>query len=444
MKFIILSLGVLLGIQAFAQPAPQVVDEIIAVIGNEIVLASELANHKAQMKEQYKMHSDDCESIEDILLDRLILNQAKVDSIVVSEQQLNSELDKRLRYLLQQFGGDQQKMEEVYGMSMLELKEEFHDQLKDQMTVQQMQGRITEDVNVTPADVEKFYNNIPVDSLPLISSQVEVSQIVIYPSENSGEVSRAIEKLERFRKEIAEGKDFAVIAGLYSEDPGSAKEGGDLGLQDKGTFVPEFDAVAASLKNNEVSKVFKTQFGYHIMQMIERRGEKYHARHILLKPKVRNDDLISAKQKLDSVLMVMKRDTLSFEKTAVKFSMDEDTKNNGGIIVNPQTGSPRFDMREIDPQVSFTIDKLEVGEMSEPVLMTDASMKQGYRVLKLNARTQPHRANLREDYQILQEAASGELRQAAMNEWVAKRIKTTYIKIDSRFVDCNGKFNWKK
>ncbi len=444
MKFIIVFLGVLMGTQALAQQTPQVIDEIIAVVGNELVLASDLANQKLQMTDQYGVAPDECEVVENILLDRLMLNQAKVDSVVVGEQQLNSELDRRIRYFIERFGGDQKKMEEFYGKSIVELKEDFRDQLEDQMRVQQMQGKITEDVNVTPADVQRFFMTIPADSLPLISSEVEVAQIVILPKENSAEVSKTIERLEKFRKEIAEGKDFAVIASLYSDDLGSASDGGDLKMQEKGTFVPEFDAVAFSLKDNEVSKVFKTQFGYHIMKMIERRGEKYHARHILLKIKSRTEDLVAAKAKLDSIVLVMERDTLSFERAAVKFSMDEDTKNNGGVMVNPQTGSPRFDMREIDPQISFTIDKLEIGEVSAPVLMTTSNGNQGYRIMKVIQRTQPHRANMREDYQIIQEAASSELRNAAVKEWVAKKIHTTYIKIDSRYEACTNKFNWKK
>ncbi len=445
MKFSILFLGLLLGIQAFAQPStPQVVDEIVAVIGNEIVLSSQIQQQRLQLKEQYKMEPDECEIIENILLDRLMLNQAKVDSITIPEQQLNSELDRRIRYYIN-LVGDQKKMEEFYGKTVLELREDFRDDLEDQMKIQQMQGKITEEVNVTPADVTKFYMQIPVDSLPLIGAQIELAQIVVYPAENSAEVSKTIEKLEKFRKEIVnDHKDFAVIASLYSEDPGSAGDGGDLQMREKGQLVAEFDAVAFSLKNGEVSKVFKTEYGYHFMQMIERVGEKYHARHILLKPKIKPEDLQAARTKLDSVLKIMKRDTMTFERGAVKFSMDEDTKNNGGTMVNPMTGSPRFDMKDIDPQILFTVDKLEKGEVSEPALLTTQSGKQGYRVIKVIERTNPHRANLKEDYQTIQEAASGELRTVVMQEWVNKKIKTTYIKIDPRYSTCHGKFNWKK
>ncbi len=444
MKFISLIIGLSLGINSFAQQEPVVVDEIVAVVGNQIILASEIATQKNQLREQYKItNPDECAILEELLIERLMLHQAAVDSIDVSESQIQSELDRRMRHFVQQFGSEK-KMEEYLGKSMVELKEDYHDQLYDQLRIQQVQGKITEDVNVTPAEVTQYFNNIPIDSLPLISSQVEVAQLVVYPAENSEEISKTIERLEKFRKEVAAGKDFGTLAILYSEDPGSASQNGELGMQEKGTFVPEFDAVAFSLNDGQVSKVFKTQFGYHIMQMIERRGEKYNARHILLKPKSKSEDLIAAKNKLDSLIGVMKRDSISFEVAATRFSMDDDTKNNGGVIVNLQTGSPRFDMSEIDPQVSFTIDKMEVGDVSPPVVLTTTSGTQGYRILKLITRTKPHRANLREDYQLVQEAASSGLRNDAMKSWVNKKIAVSYIKLSDTYRTCVTNYNWKK
>lgn len=428
---------------AFAQPSPQVIDGIVAIVGNEIILQSEITNQQNQLKAQYKVDAQPCDIIEDILLDRLMLNQAKLDSVEVTEQQVEQELDRRIRYYINLFGS-QEKMEQTYGQSIIEIKEEFRDQLKDQLRVQMMQGKITEDVNITPADVKKFFENIPVDSLPLINAEVEVAQIVIYPAENRDEVKKAIDKLERIKKDIQGGKDFATQAVLYSEDPGSAAQGGELGMQEKGSFVPEFDAVALSLRDGELSKVFKSQFGYHLMQMIERRGEKYNARHILIKPKSRPEDLAYARLKLDSIASVMKRDTMSFEKAAQKFSQDEDSKNGGGVIVNPATGSSRFDMRDLDPQLFFTIDKMEVGEISVPVLMTSPAGQQGYRILQLKERTKPHRANLREDYQTIQDAASSELRTKALNEWVLKKIETTYVKLSDEYKNCETDYNWLK
>lgn len=429
---------------SIAQPNPQVIDGIVAVIGNEIILESDIRSQISSLKEQYRISNPDkCEILENLLMDKLMLHQARLDSVEVKEAQIQSELDRRFRYFISQLGSEQ-KMEEFYGKSIVELKDEFHDQLRDQMMVQQVQATITEDINVTPADVERFFKEIPVDSLPLIGSQVEVSQIVRYPEDNAAETTRIIERLEKFKKEVKEGKDFAVLASLYSEDPGSAINGGDLGMQEKGTFVPEFDAVAFSLNDGEVSKVFKTQFGYHLMQMIERRGEKYNARHILLKPKVRTEDLQLAKQKLDSIRNLIEIDSLSFEKAAVRFSMDEDTKNNGGILVNQQSGSPRFDMSDLDPQITFTINKLEVGEISEPVLLTDANGRQGYRIIRINTRTQPHRANLREDYSVIQEAASSGLRQQALEQWVSKRITSTFVRLQDEWGTCPLKYNWKK
>ncbi|HEX4886548.1 MAG TPA: peptidylprolyl isomerase [Luteibaculaceae bacterium] len=443
-SFVLSAIASMLVVFSIAQPNPQVIDGIVAVIGNEIILESDIRSQISSLKEQYRISNPDkCEILENLLMDKLMLHQARLDSVEVKEAQIQSELDRRFRYFISQLGSEQ-KMEEFYGKSIVELKDEFHDQLRDQMMVQQVQATITEDINVTPADVERFFKEIPVDSLPLIGSQVEVSQIVRYPEDNAAETTRIIERLEKFKKEVKEGKDFAVLASLYSEDPGSAINGGDLGMQEKGTFVPEFDAVAFSLNDGEVSKVFKTQFGYHLMQMIERRGEKYNARHILLKPKVRTEDLQLAKQKLDSIRNLIEIDSLSFEKAAVRFSMDEDTKNNGGILVNQQSGSPRFDMSDLDPQITFTINKLEVGEISEPVLLTDANGRQGYRIIRINTRTQPHRANLREDYSVIQEAASSGLRQQALEQWVSKRITSTFVRLQDEWGTCPLKYNWKK
>ena len=434
----------MLGINVFAQENPVVIDQIVAVVGNQIILSSEIIHQKKQLKEQYKITNlDDCDILEEILIEKLMLHHAAVDSIEVSEQQIQSEIDRRIRYFLQQFGSEK-KMEEFLGKPIIELKDEFHDQISDQMKVQQVQAKISEDINVTPAEVTSYFNNIPADSLPLMSSQVEVAQLVIYPAENSAEISKTIERLEKFRKEVSEGKDFSTLAVLYSEDPGSAGQGGELGMQEKGTMVAEFDAVAFSLNDGQVSKVFKTEYGYHIMQMIERRGEKYNARHILLKPKSKSEDLINAKNKLDSIVAVIRRDTLSFEAAAQKFSMDEDSKNSGGIIVNMATGSPRFDMSELDPQLSFTLDKMEVGEVSVPVVVTNQSGKQGYRILKLITRTKPHRANLRDDYQVIQESASAGLRTQATTQWITTKINATYIKLHEPFNACDTKYNWKK
>lgn len=448
MKYLFFLISLVSASALYAQPAnPQVIDEIVAVVGNEILLRSDIEHQKANLKETRRItNPDECEIIEELLIGKLMLHQAKVDSVEVKEQQVQSELDRRMRHFLSQFGGNREKMEAEYGKSIAELKEDLHDLLEDQMRTQQIQQKITEDINVTPADVEKFYRDLTVDSIPLIGSQIEVAQIVIFPTENSTEVTRVVDQLEKYRKQVKEGtKDFSLLATLYSDDKGSAVQGGELGMVEKGTMVPEFDAVAMSLTDGELSKVFKTQFGYHVMQMIERKGEKYNARHILLKVKSRSDDLGKAKSTLDSILVVMKRDSLSFEKAAVKFSMDDDTKNNGGILVNNMTGSPRFDIRELDPQVFYTVDKLEVGEMSGPVLVTTQTERQGYRVLKVIERTQPHRANLREDYQTIQEMAGMELRQETLDNWVKTKINTTYIKLDTQYENCGSfMFKWKK
>ncbi len=425
------------------EPQLQIIDEVVAVVGGEIILASDIGSQLAQMKQAYNVSvTDSCEVIEDLLLEKLMLHHAKIDSVEVSDQQVENELDRRIRYFVNQIGSEK-KLEEYYKKSIVEIKEEFREVLRNQLRIQSMQGQIQGQVKITPAEVKEYFDAIPVDSLPLINSQVEYAQVVVYPGENKAEVKRVRDKLNGFVEEVKGGKDFSTLAVLYSEDPGSAAQGGELGMSAKGTFVPEFDAVALSLADGEISKPFKTQFGYHIMQMIERRGESYNARHILLKPKMKPADLAKAKAKVDSIIGLIEKKEFSFEEAAEKFSMDEMSKNSGGVVVS-ERGSPRFDMQELDAQTFLVIDKMSKGDISEAALVTEQSGKQGYRTIKLIERTEPHRANLKEDYQLIQDAASQENRNMVLKTWVEKKVAITYVKLDSGLRQCSTQFNWIK
>ena len=436
----------LVAVIASAQPQntnPQVIDEVVAVIGGEIILASDIGAQLSQLKQSYNMvTSDSCMVIEDMLLEKLMLHHAKIDSVEVSDQQVENELDRRIRYFIGQIGSEK-KLEEYYKKSIVEIKEEFRGVLKDQLRIQAMQGEIQGQIKITPAEVKVYFDAIPLDSLPLIDSQVEFAQIVIYPEENREEIKRVKDKLNEFLQEVKEGKDFSTLAVLYSEDPGSATQGGELGMSDKGTFVPEFDAVALGLRDGETSKPFKTQYGFHIMQMIERRGESYNARHILLKPRMKPADLALAKAKVDSIIQLVQKGTYTFEAAAEEFSMDELSKNSGGVVVSDK-GSPRFDMKELDPQTFVSIDKLEKNDISEPVLITEQTGKQGYRAIKLLERTEPHRASIRDDYQLIQDAASQENRSKVLKNWVETKVAITYVKLDKHLQQCETQFNWIK
>ncbi len=428
-----------------AQRDYQVLDEIIAVIGEEVVLLSELETQKGQLMANGMAPGDDldCLVMEAVLYERLLLHKARVDSVPVSEDMIQGELDRRISMFSQQLGGAE-KLEEFYGKSIGEIRNEFHDAIEQQLLVQNMQQTIVADIRVTPADVGEFYKSIPEDSIPLIESEVEVSQILIKPKATPEAIQATKDKLEGYREEIQGGRDFATIAVLYSEDPGSATKGGELGLVGRGQMVSEFEQVAYNLNEGEISHVFKSDFGYHLMQMIERKGDLFNARHILLKPKVTSEDLRLAKSRLAEIKTLVETDSLSFSAAAFKYSDDEGTRNNNGIIINPSTGSIRFAMKDLDPQLFLVIDKMDVGEVSEPAVMRSPSGDQAYRVLKLRYRSDAHKANLVEDYQLLQEMTKGNFTDSAVDTWLSKTIVNTYIRIDEGMEKCTFDQDWTK
>lgn len=421
------------------------VDGIIGVVGDEIILRSDLENQKIQAKAQGVQLGGnvDCVVMEDLLYEKLLLHQGGIDSVEVSEAQIQSELDKRINVFIEQIGS-REKLEEYYGKSISEIKSEFYDVLKNQMIVRNVQYEITKDVLITPSQVQEYFNSIPVDSLPLINAEVEVAHIVKFPPENFEETRRIKKRLQDFKEEILAGKDFATLAVFYSEDPGSAVKGGELGMQSRGTFVPEFDATALSLKEGQISDPFKTQYGYHIMQLMEKQGEKYSARHILLKPKVNQEDLQKAKNELEEIYNLIKLDSLTFEQAAVKHSDEEESKNQNGNLVNFAIGSTKFEMSQLDPQIFLTIDTMKVGEMSRPAFMQTRDGQKAYRIIKLKSRSEAHRANMIDDYQIIQEAARGQQSGKVIQEWIESKISVTYILMDDEFKTCPFEYKWNK
>lgn len=441
---LLLGIVLLAGHTAIAQQK-KVIDEVIAVVGNEIILHSDIETQKLQAKQQgiALNKKTECLIVEQILLEKLLLNQAKVDSIPVNEQQVQSELERRIRYFVSQIGSEE-KLEEYYRKSILEIKDEFHDLIEDQIRIQGMQAKINEDVNITPGEVQTFFNSIPKDSLPYINAKIEMAQIVIKPEISQEEKDATRNRLLDFKKQIEGGKSFASLAVLYSQDPGSATKGGDLGFVSRGMMVREFDAVAARLQEGELSEVFETQFGFHLMQLKERRGEQYNSRHILLKAKITANDMMKAENKLDSISKLIAADSLTFEMAASKFSDDETTKNNGGKLVNQGDGSTEFDMKGVDAQLALTVDKLEIGQISDPVSMQGPDGNQAFRIVKLINRTEPHVANLKDDYLLIKNVATNKLQQESMNEWTSLTIGSTFIKLNDSFKDCTFQQKWFK
>ncbi len=440
-KYIPFILAVLCGVQMMAQK--KVLDQIEAVVGDEIILMSEIENQIISYQSQGMLIDQNtrCQLFEEMLFQKLLLNQAKIDSVEVTDAQVESEMNRRLRYFISQIGSEK-KLEEYYQKSIAEIKDEFRELVKEQMLAQQMQQKITGNVRVTPSEVKEFYETLPKDSIPLINSQVEIAQIMIKAPISEQAKLAAREEIEAIRKRILNGESFSTLAVLYSDDQGSAIKGGELGFTGRAEFVPEFSAVAFSLKGNEISEVVETQFGYHIIQLIKREGEKVNVRHILIKPKIETADLEKAEKKARKIYQMLLSDTVSFATVAEKFSDDDESKNNGGLIINPQTGSSLFDIDQVSPQLFFIIDKMQPGEISEPVAFEMPDGTKGFRIVKLVKRTEPHRASLKTDYDMLQQAALNNKKNQVLTRWIAKKTQSTYIQISDTYKNCSFENDW--
>ena len=416
----------------------------MAVIGQNIILESDIENQYYQYRMQSGMISGGtsvrCQMLENLLFQKLLLNQAEIDSIVIQDLQIEQTMDQRLRYFISQLGS-RERFEEYYGKSVEEFKEEFRDDIEDQLKVEQAQAEIVANVAVTPSDVRTYFRAIPEDSIPLVNSTVMIGEIVRTPPVSLEQKLAVKDRLRDLRKRVLEGESFSTLAILYSEDPGSAKKGGELGFYGRGELYKEFEAIAFKLKEDEVSEIVETQAGFHIIQLIERKGEYVNVRHILLRTKVSPIDLMRAKEYLDTVAGLIRNDSLSFEE-AVKQYSDADNKNSGGLLINPMTGTNSFEVSQLDPQVSFVIDKLQVGEISNPVIMESEDGRQAYRLLYLKKRTLPHRANMQEDYDLIQQWALEEKKAIAFQEWTAKKARKTYIKINDKFRECEFEYDW--
>lgn len=422
----------------------KVIDEISALVGSHPVYWSDVEAQFAQARAQGV--TDDpftlrCEIFENLLFQKLLVYQAEIDSLLVGDDQVDSELDRRLRYYIQQFGS-QQKLEEFYDKSIDEFKNELREPLRLEILSQMAQGKIVDNVKITPNETKEFFSSLKQDSIPLVPTEYEIGQIVKNPVVGPSQLKEAREKLSALRDRIVKGEKFSTLAVLYSEDPGSASRGGELGLFSRGSMAPEFEAAAFSLKNkNDLSEIIKTKFGYHLLQLVERKGEFVNVRHILIIPKVSPDDLIRAANSLDSIAEKVRADSLTFEKAALRYS-DDPGKVNGGLIQSQSSGNTSLAADELDPKVFFVIDKMKPGEISNSVPYTTEDGTQAYRVLYLKTRTEPHKANMKDDYNKIQEWALNDKKQKVISKWVETKSKTAYIRMGDRFRSCDFKNKW--
>jgi peptidyl-prolyl cis-trans isomerase SurA len=414
----------------------QVIDQVVAVVGEKIVLQSDVEGRIAQLQAQNGdlPANARCEIIENLLTEKLLVNQAKLDSVEVTTAQIDAELDRRLRYFIAQFGS-KEAFEEFYKKSTLEFKEELRPSIRDLLLAQRMQAEITQNTTITPKEVKEFFKAIPIDSLPYFNAEVILAQVVKYAEINEDVKKMSKDKLIAIKERVSNDEDFATLAILYSEDPGSAKKGGELGFIGRGQLVKEFEAIAFKLKPDEVSDIIETQFGYHIIKMIERRGNEVNVRHILITPKVNPSDLNLAKNKLDSVHNLIRMDSISFEDAAEIYSDHKNSKNNNGLIQNRQDGSTKIPTDQLDPTLAFVIDTLKVGKISAPLFYQSEDGKQGYRIVKFIEKTDPHVANLDNDYPKIKTAALTQKQNKTVASWFKSKTSSTYIKVKEPFLE---------
>lgn len=417
----------------------QILDQVVAVVGKNIILKSDIETQYLQYRMQGFIEGNSrnikCDILKDLIFQNLLLNQADVDSIVVGESQVEQELDRRFRYFISQFGS-KEKLEEYYDKSVDEFKEEMRVVVKKQLVQQSVQGEIVSNVGITPKEVKAFYKEMPQDSLPLINTEYFVAELVKEPQITAVEKLAVKERLLELRKRILKGESFATLAILYSEDPGSAKKGGELGMYGKGELYPEFEEVAFNLKEGEISGIVETEAGFHVIQMIENQKDFVNVRHILLRPKVTPYQIQETVSYLDSIYSLIQDSTYTF-KHAVKLFSDNANRISGGYLINPQTGNNMFQAEALDPKVFYVIDKMEVGDVSKPTSYTTEDSKEAYRLLQLVEKTPPHRANIEQDYDKIYNIALNQKHQAILDEWVVEHAKKAYIRIVDNYSDCD-------
>lgn len=434
---------------AFGAAAQNTIDKIAAQVGDNIILLSDIQAQKLQaIQAQVEVTPDmDCEILEQLLYQKLLLTQAALDSVVVPEAQVDAEMEQRIRVIQAQIGG-RQKLEEFYGKTISEIKSEFFKVINDQLVSDEMERVITEGVAVTPREVQRFYENIPLDSIPLINEQMMFQQIVIYPEVTEADKLRARNKLDKVRDLIVnQNRDFGAQARAISEDPGSAAQGGRIDAT-KGMMVPQFEATAYSLKVGQVSEVFETTYGFHIMKLLDRKGDDYVCQHILVMPKFDDSGLEAAAYRMDSCYNALLTNELTWNEAVAKYSNDEATQQNKGTITNPYTGDVMWDaenLSQIDRDIYLLTDNMKPGEYSQPSLyVNQQERKQGIRIVKLVDRTPAHRANLKDDYALITRAAEADKRQKIIDDWVRAQINNAYIRIDEEFQSCQFKNAWIK
>ncbi len=433
---IVFFLAVVLCIKAHSQP--YVADKIVGVVGQSAILYSDIEEQYLQAKAQ-RITQERCDILEDLLAQKLLVTQAAKDSIEVTPAEVEMELENRINYFINQIGTED-KLIEYFGKSLLEIKDDMRDAVRDQLLMQRMQADIVKEISITPSEVKEFYNSLPKDSLPYIDSEIEIAQIMVYPKSDENSEFEVKEKLLELRERVLNGESFSTLAVLYSEGP-SASRGGDIGWANKSDLDPAYTKAALSLKPGQVSKIVKSSFGYHLILLEEKSGERIHTRHILMKPKVSTNAKLKATRFLDSLAGAIRIDSITFKTAAYYFSADKDTRMNEGVRVNPQTQTTKFKVNEFSTSEYYIIRNLHVGEISKAFEATDDKGKTVYKIIQLKSRTEPHVANLENDFNLLQQMATQNKQNKYIDKWVSEKAKTTYIRIEEPYSNCSFKLD---
>lgn len=439
----------LCGATLMAGPKKNVVDEVVWTVGDQAIFRSDVEDMYSQMRSEGTPIEGDpyCVIPEQIAVEKLYLHQAKIDTIEAPEGQVQSAVERRLDFFVANLGS-KEKVEEYFRKSMPALREQLVDIMRNNYVVDQVQNSLTKNVKATPNAVKKYYSTLPEDSIPYVPMQVEAQVIKLVPIVPRQEIEDIKARLRDYAVRVNKGEaNFSTLAIMHSEDPGSAMQGGELGYHNKADFVPEFSNVAFNLSDpTKVSRIVETEYGYHIIQLIDKKGDQANVRHILLRPKVSTQDLNDASARLDSIRKEIVAGSISFEDAARLFSHDKDSRNNKGIMVNPNNGSSRFEMQDLPAEVASKVSMMKPGDVSDPFVMKDPAKNQDVVVIvKLSNRIDGHRASMQEDYNMIKKMYEAWEREQILKKWVEQKIKETYVRIEDGWGDCEFKYEgWVK
>jgi peptidyl-prolyl cis-trans isomerase SurA len=429
-------------------PPQAVIDEVIWVVGDEAVLKSDVEAMRMQAAmEGVKWNGDpDCAIPEQIAVNKLFLHQADIDSIEVTEADVAQEVEQQISYWLEMVDGSRERLEEYKHQTISQMRQDLRQEMCDRRKIQKMKMKLVEDISVTPADVRRYFSNMPQDSLPYVPTEVEVQIVTLTPRIDPEEINRVKDELREYTERVTKGETtFQALARLYSEDPGSARQGGELGLMGRATLDPAFAAVAFNLTDpKKISKIVESEFGFHIIQLVEKRGDKVNVRHILKKPMVSDEAIEKAIGRLDSIAVDIREEKFSFEEAASLLSDDKDTRNNKGLMsnTNMQTGriSSKFQMQELPQEVAKVVDTMQVGQISRAFQMINQRGKTVCAIVKLKNRVDGHKASITEDFQVMKDVVLNKRNEECIHQWVVDKIKSVYTRLNDNYRDCKFEY----